>query len=410
MRRWRLLNRFWHGRALRGRGRVLLVLEELEGREVLAPLVLAPVFQMPPQTLEGQARTFSDFTADSFSVTDSGTPPATYPVVATLRSTSGTFFINPSFAGSREVSVDGNDSAVLTLSGSLDDIDAVLGLGFAFTPTDGYTGDADIGLIVTSLGEAPETAAGSFVLQVISESSLAWATEDEVRVRTEPFAFPPGFLTVTDWSEANGTETFSVTLSLFDPSEREREFTLAANGVTIPIVGNEPGLWLLEGTDPTAFQALLDALVLTPPADYSGRVGLAAFGSVRETVPPANGPPKRVFLDAGTVSLRFFEAARFTAPPAFVLEGAGPIDLGGRYAVDDPAELEEDSHSLTLSVPRGTLTFDPTAVPDGLSAGRDGNTILLTGDLRAINEFLAKPGSLRYAPESASTPAVYRSR
>lgn len=408
MRRWRFHNRLRPGRGdPRGRDRARLEFEELEGREVLSPVVVPPEFFPPAETLENVARDFPQGSESSFTVFESNTATAPYDVVAVLSTSRGTFQIDESIADDYALTVADNGTAAVTLTGRIDFLNQFLSFGgFTFTPADFYSGDADIGLEVTKVSDPSENAAGAFNLKVIPDASpatLAWAATDEVRLRTEPFAFPPGFLAISNAPDTDGSETFSVTLSLgVDDSSRTGEFSLAANGALLPTAG-EPGLWVVEARGPAAFQALLDSLVLTPPADFSGRASLFAFGSVRDdaTYPSdASTRSDTAFFGAGGVSLRFFEAARFTIPPVFALEGSGLIDFGGRYAVQDPAELDEDSHTLTLSVPRGTLTFDPAAVPAGLAAARDGNTILLSGELAAINQFLATPGSLTYTPET----------
>ena len=326
MRRWRLINR-----SRRARGRARLDLEELEGREVLAPFVMAPLFVVPPDALEGVARPVPLSGESSFSVFETDPEAPLYNIVATLSGTHGTLSVG-TVAG---VTVTGNESGAVTLEGRIDRVDSLLQSGFTFTPDEYYSGDADIALSVTDSGAPPQTASAGFALKVLPDASpatLTWGSRDEVRLRTGPFAFrpsdafPSGFLRVNGWPQEEDSETISVTLSLdVDDSERTGEFILSANGVRLNPYNGSPGLWELNGTNAAAFQALLDSLVLTPPADYSGRVGMFAFGSVHDAVQYRDGSTADDWeYPADAVSVRFFADAKFTVPRTFALEGSAP--------------------------------------------------------------------------------------
>ena len=209
MRRWRLHNRFRPGRSdPRARSRARLEVEELEGREVLSPVVVPPEFFPAPETLENVARDFPQGSESSFLVYESDTSTAPYDVVAVLSTTRGAFQVDESLADDYGLTVADNGTATVRLVGRIDYLNDFLSFGgFTFIPADYYSGDADIGLRVTKVSDPSENDAGFFTLKVIPDASpatLAWAATDEVRVRTEPFAFPPGFLALANAPDTDG--------------------------------------------------------------------------------------------------------------------------------------------------------------------------------------------------------------
>ena len=106
MRRWHLLSRLQRPSVRRDSDRCFLVVEELEAREVLSPIILAPTFVPTLQTPEGVAYTFSG--SSSFSVIDS---PISASYQANLTATNGTITVT----AIPTLTVTNNDTAAVTL-------------------------------------------------------------------------------------------------------------------------------------------------------------------------------------------------------------------------------------------------------------------------------------------------------
>ena len=407
MRRWHPLSRLRRKPARHDSERCILVVEELEAREVLSPVVFAPTF-ITPQVPEGGSFTYSG--SSSFFVSDIADSGQNYR--ADLIAANGTITVMPQ--GGLSVS-NGGTGPVVTVVGRLDAINGLLSSGVTYRATAFYSGTGTVTVRVTDLANTTSQpgsgTAGLKVQPLASDATLAAQGFGEVFAPSAGFAFPPGFVTVGAWPDADGSETVTVTFSL-DAADAGA-FTLSAGGG--PLAPLEPGVWEVSGTSQAALQSLLDSLVLTPPPGFSGRADLAVFADIRDEAfysdesTATDGRP----LGSTAVALRFFAGGSVTTPPAFALEG-GTIDLGGRYVANAPDELDGDVHTLALAVPSGTLTFDPNAVPAGLTVARDaganGTTIQLTGDIDTINQFLGTAGSLTYTaadPNFAGVVPLY---
>ncbi|MCI0700265.1 MAG: hypothetical protein L0241_04195 [Planctomycetia bacterium] len=411
--RWRLLDRLLHDHNPRNWVRCILVVEELEGREVPAPLVFASsiiprvdeniVTIVDTETLGGGGLS----AGTTFSVFDESSGKPTF--VATLTITTGTLNVDEAFASGLGLTVSGDNTAKVTLTGELPQINNFLSFGYEFTPTPFYSGDATISLSVTQQS-INDPGTGETHLQVIpiaSDVNISIQDDGEVRLPSEPFAFPPGFLSVTNWPDADGSETISVIIQVSsnDPND---EFTLSDPGGNV--VQEEPGQWRIIATSATQLQAIFDSITLTPPANFSGRAFLDVFGSVNDDatyfsdLSPENDSN---FIFGDFALLRFFREGTVSVQPVTATEGT-TVNLSGTIVVDDtddPDGFFGDSHTLTLSVPRGILIVNPSAVPSGLSVGQergpDGSSIILSGSIDDINTFLATPGSLSYSPGDA---------
>lgn len=396
MRRWHLLSRFRRNSNQRHWDRCVLLVEQLEAREVLSPVVVAPNFGSPLPTPEGAAFTFSG--SQSFFAFDAADGGQTYE--ADLTATNGTISVTPQPG----LTVTSNDTAAVTITGSLNQISALLASGVIFQSTAYYSGAAAVTLTVTDLANGGTPGADTVNLKVepiASDANFSVKASGEVWAPSSGFVFPAGFVSVSPWPDLDGSETVTVTFSL--DAANPDAFTLSAGGVALTPL--EPGLWQVSGKDPAALRATLNSLVLTPPAGFTGSAFLAVFADIRDQPLDGSSPPDTQSLGFSEVALRFFVGGNVTTPPVFGIEG-GSIDLGGRFVASDPDELPGDYHTLTLSVPNGTLTFDSALVPVGVSVERNvaangSTTILVTGDIAGINQFLATSGSLRYTPGSA---------
>jgi hypothetical protein len=240
------------------------------------------------------------------------------------------------------------------------------------------------------------------VTPVASPASLSVDVSGEVWTLSGGVAFPPGFVSVSSWPDADSSETATLTFSLSAPDPSL--FTLSAGGVALTPL--EPGLWQISATSQAALQSILDSLTLNPPSGFTGRAELAVFGSLSDTAsfPSEESTQTDTNFDLGfgVASLRFFLGGDVTLPVAVTAPEGSTLDLGGQFVATDPDTLPGDTSVLTLSVPRGLFTFSDSALVEGMTAERtiapDGSTtITLRGDLGAINTFLAVPGSLLYS-------------
>jgi hypothetical protein len=402
MRRWHFLNWLLRETQPRDWDRCILVVEQLETREVLSPVVFFnPAPPPAPQTNANVAYTFNSDTG-AFFVSDFGNFGQTYQAV--LTATHGTISVDAAFAIQSGVTVSNNGTSSVTLTGPLDGqfygppagINNVLQNVETFSPAPFYNGDALIGLTVTDLQtEGNPSGSGSVdlhVLPVASSPAFAVNAPTEFPAPSSGFVFPPGTVTVAQWPEPNGTVTVTFTLSVSNPDQ----YTLSANGV--PITQLSMGIWQVSGTSAAALQATLDSLVFTPPPGFTGRVDLSVGANLTDQVTFADGTSasSSQILGFGDLPIRFYLGGSITAQNASGTEGSAPVDLSGHYSVSDPDVLPGDTLTLTLSVPQGALTPNTAAVPAGLSVTNGGSTLALTGTVDEINTFLATPGSLTY--------------
>src|SRR5579883_1177368 len=383
--------------------RCLLVIEELETRAVpnRGPVVFPPDLGTP-QPPENTSFTFNNDSC--FNIYDSFDVNQTFDAV--LSATHGTISVDLPTAQGLGLTVTSDGTAAVDVRGQLDNINNLLvTTGITFTPTAYYSGDATVTVTATDLemGGPPGSATVDLQVQpVASNITLSVNPTGILPLQSAPFAFPSGFVTVSPWPDRDGSETTTVTVRL--DAANPDAFTLSAGGAEI--TPQVPGVWEVSGSDPVALQALLDSLVLTPPPGFSGVVGLSVDAMLVDTASytSAETPATSVsFAGPENVALRFFVGQSVTSPPVFAQEGE-TMDLGGRFEVADPDELPGDVHTLTLSVPSGTLTLNAFDVPGGLLAGEQTSgtetTIQLTGTIAEINEFLATPGCMTYTADS----------
>jgi hypothetical protein len=374
--------------------RCVLLVEQLEAREVLSPVVVAPG---PVQTLEDVSASFSASAAFFVFEDSQGNFGQSY--VATLAATNGVLSVDESTASGLNVTVANNGTAAVTLTGQVEDLTSLLiSPGITFAPTSYFSGEASVAVTLSDplSGESDTDSALVRVSPVASNAFVTYNASDEVWAPAGGFAFPPGFLSVQDWPDADGSERATVIIQL--DADSLDGFALSANGSVL--TPDEPGQWRVTATTPAALAALLDSLVLTPPAGFTGRATLFAFGSLRDEAIFTSAPTTEadfVGLGGTAAYLRFFQGGTVTTPTAFGQEG-GTIDLGGRYVATDPDELDGDSHTLTLSVSSGALGFDPGAATAALEVSGTGTSVVLVGTIDAINAFLATAGSVTFTP------------
>jgi hypothetical protein len=401
MRRWRFLDRLFHTPDPRAWDRCVLVVEELEVRENPAPVVFAPFDTQTDENVTVALQDPSGSESSTFFAFDPQDAGQAYS--ATFTATNGTVAVNETAAQGQGLTVANNGTATVTVTGSLNALQTFLQTTqISYTPTAFYSGAANVNLTVADLtsGANDSDAVSVFVRPVASPAFLSVNTSGEALALTSSgFAFASGVVSIESWPDADGSESATITFSLDAPDPSL--FALFAGGVEIEPL--EPGLWEVSASNAAALQALFDSLVLVPPSDFTGRVSLAVFGSLIDTASDPFGSPAFDSADLGfdVLDLRFFQGNDVSLTPVSGAEGA-TLDLGNRFVASDQDLLPGDTSALTLSVPSGLFTFSDAALVEGMSADRSvaddgGTTITLTGNLDAINAFLATPGSLLYS-------------
>ncbi len=420
MRRWPWLDRFLDSPPDSWKPRCLLRVEELEPREVLSLFVIPPSPSMPLEIDENQS------VALAFEVLGPDIPDAPYTL--TITGSNGLLQITETLAAANNVSVDGNNSGTVTLVGRISDLNTVLVDGLTFNPTPFYSGDAAVTLTaVTIPPNNPSNILSASEVQaiavqpVVSSATVVVAASDQVFAPASGFIFPPGFVTISGWNDADGSETITLDIVVTPTSSRASSaFTLSADGTTLtPVATNR---WRLTGRNPTAFQALLDTLVLTPASsqpfsgtvfvDFEGTlVDQAVFGPTGSRPAPLAVTTEPQDLSSATAMIRFFVGGSVTVASLSTQEGTA-ADLGsGRIMATSPDKQPGDVYVLSLSVPSGLLLVRSSAVPAGLTVDRqvagDGSTTLrLIGPIATINQFLAVPNSVTYTAAASTASGL----
>jgi hypothetical protein len=402
MRLWIRPNRLSRGADRSVWRRCILVLEPLEVRDVLSPIVWAPEYDTPPQTPEGISYQFGE--DNIFYAYDSANQGQTYQ--ANLTATNGTITVDPTTAADVNVTVQNNGTANVILTGELDKIDSVLDNGPTFAPTAYFCGDAIVGVTVTDLLNGGPPGSGTVDVQVTPVADMPAffvPPVGEIPAPDSGFAFPPGFISIAPWPQISGTET--VTVSFVLSTSSPDQFALSTEGTLLTPI--EPGQWQVSATNPTALAAMLDSLVLIPPSGFSGPMILNVKPVVLDQVTYADGTTLSSgdALGSADISIRFYQGGSVTAPPAAGQENS-TLDLGGLYSVSDPDVLAVDTLSLSLSVPQGALSYDSSAIPAGLTVSGGNTALTLTGSVADMNAFLAAAGGLSYTPDANFAGAV----
>ncbi|HEX4612799.1 MAG TPA: hypothetical protein VH092_31680, partial [Urbifossiella sp.] len=384
------------------RVRVLLALEELEGREVLSPVVSTPFYPTPPQTPEGTSIAFSGGPSSgggSFAAFDLADIGQTY--TADLIATHGTISVDTGMAGEFGVAVANNGTPDVTLTADLAVINNfITNSGYTYTPAPYYSGDATLALSV------PDPAGisngyGQYTVQVLP---VAQQPAFDLNIPGPgffgpgPITFPPGTVTVIPWADTDGSETESVVLSVSGGNVDPTQFTLTAGGTVVPL--DSDNLWTVSAPTPTALQTMLDSLVLTPPAGFSGTIDLDVFIVADDTANYPSTGTQQTDEQVGNeweAPIRYFAGgAAVTAAPLATAENQ-TLDLGGLLAVTDPDDEPGDTHTVTLAAPAGTFSFDPSTGSFAATVtGAGTNTLTVSGTLADITQVLDTPGALGY--------------
>jgi outer membrane biosynthesis protein TonB len=408
MRFWNPLRRPFRPVPPRDGLRCWLVVEQLETRDNRAPLLAGPVVGSTP---EGMPQTFG--ASNAFSLSDPANAGQDY--TATLTAAAGTITFSAAALAVPGVTVQGDGTSAVTLTGPLDALDTVLNVidpSFTYDPGPFYSGDGFTLTVDDGLG-----GTASVTTRVTPEASPATLAVNPLSEQFAPTAlgFPlVGAFTVSNWPDADGSETLTVRLSL-DPATDPTGFTLTGPGgpITPQPDGSGGFFWAVSATNPSDLQAKLDSLVLTPPSSFTGRTGLLVSAALVDTATYSTAPATETATNSavgtGSIPLRFFLGTNVSIAAIPTALPGTTVDLGGRFVGTDPDLLTGDLNQFAFEAPSGTLTFDGTLADSaGVSfgsqfTGTNGNTVvLLSGSLTALNAFLAMPNSLTYTPASTS--------
>lgn len=377
------------------RNRCLLALERLEEREVLAADVV--YLGGVPGLNEGGVFAFGP--AAMFQVNDAADPSGVAAYTATLSAPLGTFDVDDALAVDFGITVGGDGTGTVTLTGQRVFLNALLGGGIAYTGAPFFSGDTQFALAATDLSGSGTSDSESTLARVFPVVS------DFPPIGFDPggdvFVTPAGFggfeaVPVTPWPDLDGSEVADYFISV----SAGQPFRLFANGVEVP-PSDGPNFWIVSAANPTAMRALLDSLVLVPPPGFSGRVFVNAFGELTDTAifSDSSSATDTRTITSGAIALRFFQGTRMTAGPGLAPEG-GTIDLAGRFAGSDPDLLPGDRHVLRLTAASGTLAVNAAhPVFMGLTVSASGSAVTLVGNLSAINAALATPGVLTFTAD-----------
>ncbi|QEL14583.1 Ig-like domain-containing protein [Limnoglobus roseus] len=317
------------------------------------------------------------------------------------------------------VTVTGDDSPTLTLTGFSEQLEDFFLQGFEVVPTDYYSGD----IIVEVRADReyyipPPFAPGNSgygygygyglitltdyagltvkVSPVVSPANVTVNNDspDEVRAPSAPYSLAGGFVTVTPWPDRDYSEYGYVQIDLSGQDTAVLDqFTLTSSFGGF--YKNATGQWFTYGyVDPATVQSVLDSITLTPPAGFGGRVTFTAKLGIYDGAHFTSDCTYEYAsaMDVGSAVFNFVTGPTVTLNPVSISEGDGVADLGGLAAVQDPSGEATDQYALTLTLtpPAGSpfvvFSVDPEGLPSGVSlfSGNGTTEVTLTGTLAGL--------------------------
>ncbi|KWV58045.1 hypothetical protein AS156_35010 [Bradyrhizobium macuxiense] len=302
-------------------------------------------------------------------------------VRATLTVSHGTLHV----AGLSGVTVTGDDSAALTLSGNAAAVNALLA-GLTYTPTSEYEGSDTLRLSVTSIDGSntyptPATASTAITVNPVAEQPTASAPPTLTLDENAAGVAIPG-LRVGPLAE-DSDDTVSATLTV-------SHGTLHVAGLSgVTVTGDDSGTLTLSGSA-ASVNALLAGLTYTPTTEYEGS------DTLRMSVMSSDG--SNTYPSAATASTAITvnpvaEPPTASAPPAATTAEDAAIDIRG-VVVGPLAEDADDTVRVVLTIAHGTLTVN--AVAGVTETAIDDGSLILSGSASEVNAALA---SLVYTPD-----------
>jgi hypothetical protein len=328
------------------------------GPDVRGPTGLN-VPEQSPYTFPGSSFSLIDAaaagTSDSLSLSD-------YYGSLTLGSTAGLTFT----AGS-------NGSSSMTVSGTLANLNAALD-GLVYAPTQSPTGADDLSVTLSDSGDNSSALSRTY-LDRVDEEMISTPVEDVSLNENTSFVFSNGSLSVLGSESATASFSMSVadgTLALASTS-----------GLTFNSGANNSSSMTVTGTLQNINLAL-NGLVYTPDASYSGSDALAC--SINE---PIN-------IYSPSVPITINAPATVAAPSTVRVDENGVLPFpNDSVAVNDVANVNDSSDSLTLSVGHGDLTVLPILGLTLMAGANDSSSMTIIGTPADLNAALA---GLVYTP------------
>ncbi len=265
-------------------------------------------------------------------------------VTTTLTATNGILNV----AAAAGVTIGGNGTGVITLTGTPAAVNAVLN-GLSYTPRADYNGAANISIATT---DGVLTANGSIPLTVTPVADIA----NNVAVTDEDTAVTISVL---------GNDTF----------EDATRVITAVQGQ--PITTNGPAVAVPNGS---VTMNAFGQLIFTPAANYNGVTNFSYTVSAGGTTETANVRVTVAAInDAPSATIPGAQTGAEDTPLIFSSANGNAITL---------TDVDGDTITTTLSVGQGLLTLSGTA---GLSTvtGNGTGTITLSGPASAVNAAIA---------------------
>jgi hypothetical protein len=328
-----------------------------------APTITAPG---SATVAENGSLVFSSAKGNLISITDTSIGAGTDSL--TIAVTHGTLAL----ASTSGLTVTGNDTASVTLSGTVAGINSALS-GLTYTPTSGYSGGDSLSLSLTDPGDGL-SASGSVGLTVTA------ATAPTITAPTTGTLNENGSLTfssaddnaisITDASAGTGSD--SVTLSV-------SHGTLTLGSTTgVTVTGNGTGSVTLSGTV-TNIDSALNGLVYKPSSTYSGSDSLSI--SVTD---PDDGLSAS---DSVGLTINAAVAPTITAPSSETVSENGSLEFVKSITITD-ASAGSSTEKLTLTATHGTLALGTTRGITITSGSNRSASMTITGTLTNLNAAL----------------------
>jgi hypothetical protein len=282
-------------------------------------------------------------------------------------------------------SISGNNTASVTVSGTLADLNAAID-GLVYTPNTGYSGPAPLNI---SLADSGDNLTGSAKVAItvspFSPPSIAAPSNIDVNENSTLLFAPSQSDTITISDSFAGSTPLTLTLSVNDG-------TLAlgsTNGLTA-VSGNGTPTVSVTGTLAN-LNADLNGLVYTPNASFYGQDTLSfsvtdtgtSLSDLTTTNIVVNPPRPPAITVPGALSMNE------NTPVVFSSAHGTAIGFSDSFAGSTP-------ETLTLNVTDGSLALGSTSGLTSVS-GDNSASITATGTLAEIN---AAVSGLTYTPNS----------
>ncbi|HEX5087257.1 MAG TPA: Ig-like domain-containing protein [Nocardioides sp.] len=269
-------------------------------------------------------------------------------------------------SGTAGLTVAGNGTADVTLSGTLADLNAALD-GATYTPAADYNGPAQLTITSTDAATASDTDTVAISVTPVNDAPTA-TNLSAAETYTEDTPLDLVDIVISDVDSTDATAT----LTLSNPAAGS--LSTATSGTVTSTYNPGTGTWTASGPI-TSVNTLLAGVVFTPAADFDASftiatsvtdgAGAPATGSKPMTGTPVNDPP---VVDLNGAAAGIDSSAAFTEDSAPANPGSGPAALASNATVTDV-------DNANLSGATITLTNHPDAAAESLTVNTAGTTI-----------------------------------